>query len=44
MMFKLIEELPEDVLAIKATGKITREDYQQALIPKAKAMMARGKA
>jgi hypothetical protein len=26
-MFKFIEGLPHDVLAIEATGKVTREDY-----------------
>ena len=41
-MFKLIEDLPPDVLAIEATGKVTHEDYQNFLIPKAEAMMAKG--
>ena len=30
-MFKFIEGLPQDVMAIEARGKITREDYQHTL-------------
>jgi hypothetical protein len=41
-MFKLIEGLPQDVLAIEAPGKVTHEDYRNILIPKAEAMMAKG--
>ena len=41
-MFTFIEGLPQDVLAIEATGKVTHEDYRNALIPKAEAMMAKG--
>ncbi len=41
-MFKMIEGLPQDVLAIEATGKVTHEDYQHTLIPRAEAMMAKG--
>jgi SpoIIAA-like len=41
-MFKFIEGLPQNVIAIEATGKVTHEDYQQVLIPKAEAMMAQG--
>jgi len=41
-MFNLIEGLPQDVLAIEATGKVTHEDYHSTLIPKAEAMMAKG--
>jgi hypothetical protein len=41
-MFKLIEGLPPDVLAIEAAGKVTHEDYRGTLIPKAEAMMAKG--
>ena len=41
-MFKLIEGLPQNVLAIEATGKVTHEDYHSTLIPKAEAMMAKG--
>ena len=43
-MFKLIEDLPPDVMGIEATGKVTHEDYQNFLIPKAEAMMAKGPA
>ena len=41
-MFKFIEGLPADVMAIEASGKITHEDYRDMLIPKAEAMMTRG--
>jgi len=41
-MFKLIEDLPPGVLGIEATGKVTHEDYQNILIPKAEAMIAKG--
>ncbi len=41
-MFKLIEDLPPDVLGIEATGKVTHEDYENILIPKAEAMIAKG--
>ena len=38
-MFKLIEGLPRDVLAIEASGVVTHADYRDILIPKAEAMM-----
>jgi hypothetical protein len=41
-VFKLIDGLPPDMLAIEATGKVTHEDYRDTLIPKAEAMMAQG--
>jgi len=41
-MFKLIEGLPPDVLAIEAIGTVTHDDYRNVLIPKAEAMMAKG--
>ena len=41
-MLKIIEGLPQDVLAIEASGKITHKDYQDTLIPKAEAMIAKG--
>ena len=41
-MFKLIEGMPPDVLAIEAVGKVTHEDYRNVLIPKAAAIMAKG--
>jgi hypothetical protein len=41
-MFKFIEGLPQDVLAIEASGKVTHDDYRNTLIPKAEAMMAEG--
>jgi SpoIIAA-like len=39
---KFIDGLPPDVLAVEAKGKVTHEDYQHTLIPKAEAMMAKG--
>jgi hypothetical protein len=41
-MFELIEGIPPDVLAIEAVGNVTHADYRTILIPKAKAMMAKG--
>lgn len=41
-MFKFIEGLPPDVMAIEATGRVTNEDYCNTLIPRAEAMMAKG--
>ena len=41
-MFKFIDGLPSDVMAIEAGGKVTHEDYRDTLIPKAEAMMAKG--
>lgn len=41
-MFKLIEGLPADVLAIEAGGQITHHDYRDTLIPMASDLMAKG--
>ena len=41
-MFRLIEDLPPGVLGIEASGKVTHEDYQNILIPRAEAMIAKG--
>jgi SpoIIAA-like len=41
-MFKFIEGLPDDVLAVEAIGKVTHEDYRDRLIPRAEAMMGHG--
>ncbi len=41
-MFKIIEGLPPDVLAIEAIGTVTHEDYRKVLIPRAEAMLAKG--
>jgi SpoIIAA-like len=41
-MFKFIEGLPPNVMAIEATGKVTHDDYQNTLVPKAEAMLAKG--
>jgi hypothetical protein len=41
-MFKFIEGLPLDVLAIEAIGTVTSEDYRHTLVPAAEAMIAKG--
>ena len=41
-MFKFIEGLPSDVLAIEAIGTVTSEDYRHTLVPAAEAMIAKG--
>jgi hypothetical protein len=41
-MFKFIEGLPPDVIAIEAIGQITHKDYHDTLVPKAESMMASG--
>lgn len=41
-MFKSIEGLPPDVLAIEASGQITHQDYRDTLIPMAEGLMAKG--
>jgi hypothetical protein len=41
-MFKPIEGLAADVLAIEANGQISHQDYRATLIPLAKRLMAQG--
>ena len=41
-MFKWIEGLPQNILAIEALGKVTHEDYRNTLIPEAEALLAKG--
>ena len=41
-MFKFIDGLPKDVLAIEATGKVTHEDYESTLVPSPEAMIGNG--
>ena len=41
-MFRLLRDMPPDVLAVEAVGKVTHEDYRTILIPKAEAMLATG--
>jgi|GEM_PF-1295986 hypothetical protein len=41
-MFKILEGMPPEVMAIEAIGKVTHEDYRNTLIPKAEAMIAKG--
>lgn len=33
-MIEIIENFPEDVVAIVAKGRVTRQDYEEVLIPK----------
>jgi hypothetical protein len=32
-MLRLLEDLPENVLGVEATGKVTDEDYERVLLP-----------
>jgi SpoIIAA-like len=41
-MFKFIEGLPPDVIALEAIGEVTGQDYRNTLIPRAEAMIAKG--
>jgi hypothetical protein len=41
-MFKMIEGLPPDVLAIEASGAVTSADYRETLIPRAEALIGKG--
>jgi hypothetical protein len=41
-VFKLIEGLPADVLAVEASGHITHQDYRQTLILMAEGLLAKG--
>ena len=39
--FEILDDLPADVLAVRARGKITRADYEEVLIPAVKRMVQR---
>jgi hypothetical protein len=41
-MFKFIDGLPPNVLAIEASGTVTHEDYRDTIIPETEAMAAKG--
>lgn len=43
-MFKVMEGLPQDVVGIEATGKVTHADYRDTLIPIAESAMGQGRA
>ena len=32
-MIEIMENMPDDVVAVKATGKVTGEDYDKVLVP-----------
>jgi hypothetical protein len=40
-MFRCIDDMPPNVLAIEAVGEVTHEDYRDVLISKAEAIMAK---
>ena len=40
-MITLLEGYPDDVLALRATGRVTADDYRQVLIPEAEARLER---
>lgn len=42
-MFKMMEDLPEDVVGFEASGKVTHEDYKEKLIPLLEKKLAEGK-
>jgi len=42
-MFELLKDMPDDVLAIRAHGRITHEDYRDTLIPAAEKMLEDGR-
>ena len=41
-MLKLIEDLPDGVVGVEASGKVTSEDYEQVLVPAVEAARAKG--
>lgn len=41
-MFRFIDGMPPHVLGIEATGKVTHDDYRNALVPRVEAMLAKG--
>lgn len=38
-MIELLQGFPDDVLAVKASGRVSKSDYEGILIPKAKAIL-----
>jgi hypothetical protein len=38
-MIELIEGLPEPVVRLRATGKVTQEDYHETVLPAVRAML-----
>ena len=41
-MLRFIDDMPPNVLAIEAAGKVTHDDYRNMLIPRVEAMLAKG--
>ena len=39
-MITILEHLPDNVLGVEASGKVTAEDYEQVLIPAVQATFA----
>lgn len=40
-MIEIIEGFPDNVVAVSATGEVTRDDYEKVLIPAVEAALAR---
>ncbi|MGT2434138.1 STAS/SEC14 domain-containing protein (plasmid) [Cupriavidus basilensis] len=40
-MIEIIEGFPGNVVAVSATGEVTRDDYEKVLIPAVEAALAR---
>ena len=40
-MIEILGGFPENVIALSATGRVTRQDYETVLVPKAQAALAR---
>lgn len=41
-MFRIMEDLPANVLGVEASGRVTHEDYRDVLIPRVEALSAQG--
>ena len=40
-MITIFNEVPNNIAAFKATGEVTKDDYQQIVIPEVEALIAR---
>jgi hypothetical protein len=43
-MIKVLEDLPEGVVGLEASGKVTAEDYRDVMVPALSAALERGSA
>ncbi len=41
-MFRIIEDLPANVLGVEASGRVTHDDYRDILSPRVEELSARG--